>query len=422
MSRRDQLSANFPFVCLAKAEEVVDRPAVENHHIHLFDSFFAMVHFSIDQVAEYWNEMVPTDHFFLRPEYLSVLEQSPPKWMKFLYVTIFEKENVVGVLYLQTHLLKMNESLQVQENFFKKWMAEWVQFRLLILGNALLTGEHGLYFCEPYRSASFQTRFWKKILPEVLKVLRYNRIRIDVVVAKDFFERQGHDRVFRQLEGFTALPFQPSMILDMEPEWAGFQDYLSAMSSKYRVRYRRAVKKIVGLKRVNMSKELIVLHAEEMYRLYLQVGKNADFNLFTLHHDYFPKLKEQFQEDFKVTGYFKNEELIGFSTLFLYGKEAEAHFLGFDESANQQYQLYLNILYHIVEAAMEAGKSRVVFARTAMEIKSSIGAQPHTLNAYLKHTNYFLNCLLPMSVKMMEPKVAWVPRHPFKTDHSEPKD
>ncbi|MBK6950002.1 MAG: hypothetical protein IPH16_19740 [Haliscomenobacter sp.] len=60
--------------------------------------------------------------------------------------------------------------------------------------------------------------------------------------------------------------------------------------------------------------------------------------------------------------------------------------------------------------------NRVVFARTALEIKSSVGAVARPARVYLAHVNPFLNCLLPYAVRLVEPKEEWTPRHPFREE------
>ena len=56
----------------------------------------------------------------------------------------------------------------------------------------------------------------------------------------------------------------------------------------------------------------------------------------------------------------------------------------------------------------------VIFARTAMEIKSSIGAKPHDMNIYIKHTNNVIaNTVLKLVVKYANPIRDWQERHPF---------
>ena len=58
--------------------------------------------------------------------------------------------------------------------------------------------------------------------------------------------------------------------------------------------------------------------------------------------------------------------------------------------------------------------TRIVYARTAMEIKSSVGAKSKEMMVYIKHTNVILNAILKQLFKFMNPKQQWEERHPFK--------
>ena len=94
--------------------------------------------------------------------------------------------------------------------------------------------------------------------------------------------------------------------------------------------------------------------------------------------------------------------------------ELEAHFLGFDKKMNIQHQLYLTMLYNKVKKAIHLGSKKVVFARTAMEIKSSVGATPKELCIYLRHENALLNKVVSPIINLLNPEEKWVQRHPFK--------
>ena len=47
----------------------------------------------------------------------------------------------------------------------------------------------------------------------------------------------------------------------------------------------------------------------------------------------------------------------------------DAHFLGVDNSFNRDYQVYLNILYDLVETAINRKAKHIDFARAAQVIK-----------------------------------------------------
>ena len=123
----------------------------------------------------------------------------------------------------------------------------------------------------------------------------------------------------------------------------------------------------------------------------------------------------QLQDGFRVFGYYLNEELIGFFTLILNGKHLETYFLGYDAEHQYQNQLYLNMLYNMLGFGINNKFKTVVYARTAMEIKSSVGAKPEAMIVYIKHTNSFMNAILKQIFGLMNPKQKWEERHPFTT-------
>ena len=92
----------------------------------------------------------------------------------------------------------------------------------------------------------------------------------------------------------------------------------------------------------------------------------------------------------------------------------ETYFLGYDEAHQYPNQLYLNMLYDMLKFGIENRHETVVYARTAMEIKSSIGAKAKPMVVYMKHTNPFLNTILKQVFKLMNPLQDWEKRHPFK--------
>ena len=74
------------------------------------------------------------------------------------------------------------------------------------------------------------------------------------------------------------------------------------------------------------------------------------------------------------------------------------------------------MLYNMVDFAIQNNFKTVVYARTAMEIKSSIGAKPFKMYIYVKHANNIIaNTVLSLIVKYMNPLRKWEERHPFKT-------
>jgi hypothetical protein len=60
------------------------------------------------------------------------------------------------------------------------------------------------------------------------------------------------------------------------------------------------------------------------------------------------------------------------------------------------------------------GFKEIVFARTALEIKSAVGAKPQQMFGFIKHQNGFVHSKIKKIFDYLEPKVIWTERNPFR--------
>ena len=75
--------------------------------------------------------------------------------------------------------------------------------------------------------------------------------------------------------------------------------------------------------------------------------------------------------------------------------------------------MYQNILYAFIELGIELNVDKISFGRTALEMKTTVGAVPKNYNAYLRLENRVVNHLVK-SFLPTEPSTDWTPRNPFK--------
>jgi hypothetical protein len=361
-------------------------------------------------VASQWP--ASPENNFLGAAYLSALENALPKNTTCYYLLAFEKNEAVAGFLIQQMAFNTRESVKaIREangsgwnDRIKRLLSKVGNFNALVMGNLLLTGQHG------YWTSLSNTKFE----PLFLHSLRLfdqlaSQLGIGAVMVKDFFQRE----TTLEKSGYHPLNFQPAMLMELPESWKTFDDYVEAMSSKYRVRTRRAFKKGQKIEYRPLDVQEIELRKEALYQLYIQVLESADFNAITAHPDYFWQLKKQLGEDFSLVGCFCDQQLCGFFTTIRNHQEMECHFIGLDSAANREHQIYLNMLYQMVKRGIHLGVRQISFARTALEIKSSIGAVAHTPYSYLRHRNPILNTILPIVVRFMEPREEWTPRHPF---------
>ncbi|WMX15034.1 MULTISPECIES: GNAT family N-acetyltransferase [unclassified Aureispira] len=387
---------------------------------------------SIQEIKETWDSVAPKDNLFLQSTYLQTLENYPPEKMSFRYIVFYKDNLPIGIAYNQIFKLNVEDSLQQNNeeentnksnclirafsNAVKKWFIKRAEFNLLICGNLLLTGEYGFHFNIPI-SEQQTASLIQDSLDALQNILDKEQTKVSVHLLKDY-KIEDCQPLKEQLQKETYHPFlmQPSMYMDMRPHWDNFDSYLGDMSSKYRVRAKRARKKGKAIIKKELSLAEIELHEDRIYELYKMIADGAGFNAFLLHKQYFTALKRDLGDQYKLTAYFIDDQLIAFYTAIFNYQEMDAHFLGVDGAYNREHQVYLNILYDLVNRAIDGQVERIDFARTALEIKSSVGAVSQDMLCFFKHRSTLSSKILQFVFDSLNPKEEWQPRSPFKSD------
>jgi hypothetical protein len=127
-------------------------------------------------------------------------------------------------------------------------------------------------------------------------------------------------------------------------------------------------------------------------------------------------LKEAFGDKLILTTYWRNGKMVAFFTSIKNYDVLDAHFLGYDPDENYECQIYLNMLYDLIREGIECGVSKVDMSRTAIEIKSTVGAEPHDMYLYLRHTNKFLNKTVETVLDFIKPQEEYIYRSPFRDE------
>ena len=362
-------------------------------------------------------DIVAQSNVFLQTPYLSVLEKSAPVNMECFYIGIFEHSNLIGVSLAQYLDLNKLESFGERDKCIKTLIRNFVfknfASHTLFLGNNMITGQNGYSFS---KEIDFEciSEILLQTSNEIITYFKQKGVKIHLVSFKDFYENCSVELKKHRFNQVYEFSTQPNMIFYLKKEWKSEEDYSNALSKKYRDQYKRAHKKFDGIIVKNMSFEEVKLHENTIYELYHHVAKNAPFNTFFLAKNHFSTLKEQCGNRFQIFGYFLNGKLVGFHTLLLNDKTLETYFLGYDETIQKENMLYLNMLYNMTTYGIENGFDRIIFGRTALEIKSSVGATPVHMSGFIFHTNKLINRFMDPIFKKLEPTLQWQQRHPFK--------
>ena len=251
-----------------------------------WQSYSFALYESVEVVTDKWDGFVKDKDIFLSAQYLSALEAATPDRMSFYYVLVEDDDGVQGVIYFQLIHFNAGVSLNYKRNgqstdtgklrkAFRDFLAQRIEFYALVCGNSAVTGPHGFLFNEDIDQET-QLNIVDCCLDWVKNVGISQGFDIQLLFIKDFYSRifTHSDRctTFPQYNEFQA---QPGMIMPLRDAWNDFDDYMSDLQSKYRIRVRRARKKCAHIERRLLSKEDIVALETELYRYYRAIADKA---------------------------------------------------------------------------------------------------------------------------------------------------
>lgn len=374
------------------------------------------IYSSVSELPSNWDDLAASN-IFLSRNYLKLLETSSPENMTCHYIGLFHNEELVGLALSQFINLSDVSSFGERDHCFKTKIRTIVfknfASNVLFIGNNMLTGQNAYCFSGKL-PASEGLVLLNKAATELTRQLHKKGSKIHITVFKDFSSAQADHFKIPEFNSYFQFTTQPNMIFQIPESWQSIDDYIGALSKKYRDQYKRARKKSEGLTKRKLSLEEITIYNDRIHELYMDVAKNAPFNTFYLPENHFETFKKSLEHDFLFYGYFVDDQLIGFNTLIKNGTDIDTYFLGYDENCQREKMLYLNMLYDMIGYSVKKGYKRIIFARTALEIKSSVGAKPLEMFGLIKHSNGLLNKFIARLFRYMEPEMVWQERSPFK--------
>jgi hypothetical protein len=371
-----------------------------------------------------WEALNHSGNLFTSLKFLRGQQFTAPPEMSFIYIIIRKgKKNIAGYVFQSIHLsvevlTDVLAPLTKQKSIVGH-MSEWLTrcreekgMRVLICGNNFVSGEHGVLTAKGSNSAEAFS-----LLPEVVKTIVQKvakPVKFSVILVKDYYaSHKQKPEVLLTKKRYHSFGVEPEMILKINPEWNVFDDYLAAMSKKYRNRTKSVLRHSSQLVEHHLDEESLRSVINDIYPLYAKMHQKARFRLAALTPHYFVEMKRLFPAQFGVKMYTLNGKAVGFRSFFLNGEQLEAHFIGVDYHLNKEHDIYNRILYDFVDDTIKTGRNELLLGRTAAEIKSTIGATAHNLTCYIRHRNSFSNQIIRPFIDYLKPS-EWTPRNPFR--------
>jgi len=374
-----------------------------------------------------WDAIGKKNTIFLEKEYLKIVETGEHTKLTSRYVIVYCKGQPCGIIYFQIidfkaavfgelldHQVETIKSKRL--NLFEKYIdsnKDEVLLRLFTCGNNLVSGEYGFLFDKkiPQEQAH---EILLNIIDLVSKEEKLART-ISAILLKDFHVPLKPKELFEE-ENYSDFFVEPNLIVEIPANIDSVGAYVGLFSKKYRNRAKSIFKSSEGVEVKYLNADEIKLHEKQLYKLYEGIFEKAKFKLIKLPKNYFCSVKSIFEKDFTVKAFFYENKIIAFASSFLMPDGSlEAHYIGFDYELNNQFNLYQNILYAMIDEAIKNKRHKVNLGRTAAEIKTTVGAKAENLICYIKPQNTISKLIQKPFISFLQPS-EWIPRNPFKED------
>ena len=376
-----------------------------------------------------WEAITDKKTTFLEKEYLKIVERGKHTRLTCRYVIVYHHQKPCGIIYFQVVDFKAEifgdllsqqvETLKSKRmNLFERYIdsnKNEVLLRLFTCGNNLASGEYGFLF-----DKSIEETEANEILLKITDIVsKEEKLRgtISAILLKDF-ERPLEPESLFSSEKYSQFFVEPNLIVTLPQNVSSVTEYTELFSKKYRNRAKSIFKNAATLEIRELNEKEIKLHEKQIYLLYEEIFAKAKFKLIKLPEDYFSSVKSIYPTRFTVTGFFHENKLIAFASSFVMEDNSlEAHYIGFDYSVNNQFDLYQNILYLMIGNGIKHKLTKINLGRTAAEIKTTVGAKAENLICYIKPQNTISRIIQKPFISFLQP-AEWIPRNPFKEENS----
>lgn len=360
----------------------------------------------IDQLnPAHWDAVTAQRGFLCSRRYHQALESARPDNLDPRYALLYRETQPLAAVAMQwvdvdgDRLRRPPEGngLTGKADRLTHALSKRVTARALVIGNLLSYGNHGVAILPGHED---EADIWHAVGEAAYRVRRAEKHSgsTDFVLLKDLLPSEvQQSRLLHDL-GYRAIETEPNMVLALHPSWRSHEDYLAALSGKYRRNIRSRVLKPIadaGLQ-VEHSDDVAAL-APRLHALYLAVHGHAAIRPVTLNPGYWAALADAAagggHARFALLR--RGDEVLGFVlTLRDTDDTAIGYHIGFDRVAATQLPIYLRLLQQTIADGIALGAARVSLGRTALEPKAALGAKPESLHVWVRHRQPVLNKLM----------------------------
>lgn len=357
----------------------------------------------------HWDTLAIGKSLLLSRDLLGNFEETGPRSINTRYGMIFQKDvpvaaAVVHVVNLPAERIPTDTALSRRGGTFHmlnrpvetafELGAPPAAPSVLICGDYYAGGFHGVLL----RDENELGKLWPALTTLLQKIALQEGLKgeRDFILLKDVPTTVNAETRLLRNSQYRRVDSSPNMILPLLARWKRYEDYLAHLNVRCRLSAVRSARDL--LKQGVTFKPLTDLagSARRLHELYMNVQRRVGQNVVLLPEEFLPALALALGTDqFRCTGLFRAEDLLGFAFTLKDRDTAICYCLGWDTDAGQQSPMLPALLHRVVADALELGCGRVNFGRTALRAKAQVGAYPEQSEVWIHHTRAELD--LPVS-------------------------
>ena len=185
---------------------------------------------SIDYLdAARWDAMTRDASVYLSRDYLRVLESTGPENLRQRYALIFQGREAVAAVAAQVVTISAAKLPKSKAAQVAAKPLERLEERMLVCGNLLSWGMHGVSFAEGANRAEV----WPAVAEALYRIRRADRLfgDTDLVMLKDIPNESAAGIESLKRFSYRELETEPNMVLPISPGWKSYDDYLASLTS-----------------------------------------------------------------------------------------------------------------------------------------------------------------------------------------------
>ncbi len=346
-----------------------------------------------------WNELAEKNRLICRHEYLKAIESSRINDCRFFYPVVYDGDKIMAhtcLYFISTELDSFAQGL------LKKAICGvrviWKNF--LILKSVECGTPVALGNTISFRKGVDKVAALKLIVQETEQIAK--KLGVKVLLFRDFYTEELdfynnlRDMGYRQIYNLPCAR--------MKIQWKNFEEYIQSMRSHYRYKMQKRLQEFEKNGGTIEFIQQFSTHARELSLLWQNAYNNAtEYRREILPPVFFENMDKHLKDNSSILLARINGNPAGFALLIHDTETLNWLFCGLDYKYNKDYCVYFNLMYRIIELAINMKFEDVDLGITTLLPKMDIGGEVVRLFMYMKHTNPILNMIVPKVFALMTP-------------------